>query len=109
MKDYKTELIVNLGRARELALGSIKQAQARQREFYDRQSYTSTYRVGDCVMVFMPTDTTGRDRKFARPYHGPFHVVSLIPTNAEVQLIEQPKDQSLFVAISRLCKCYPDV
>jgi hypothetical protein len=33
----------------------------------------------------------------------------LTPTNAEVQLIEKPSDPTLFVAISHLRRCYPEI
>ena len=59
-------------------------------------------------MVFMPSETTGKDRKLARPYHGPYRVVSLTATNAEVKLIENPQESSIFVALDRLRKCYPE-
>ena len=59
-------------------------------------------------MIFMRSETTGKDRKLARPYHGPYRVVSLTATNAEVQLIENPKESSIFVALDRLRKCYPE-
>ena len=61
-------------------------------------------------MVFMPSDVTGKDRKLAHPYHGPFRIICVTPTNAEVQLIERPHDQSIFyeVAMERLRKCYPE-
>ena len=88
---------------------NIKEAQEKQKAFYDRQSSSLPYRVGDSVMVFMPRDVTGKDRKLARPYHGPFRVVHLTPSNAEVQLIERPQDQTIFVAIDRLRKCYQEL
>ena len=47
--------------------------------------------------------------KLARPYHGPFRILSVTPMNAEVQLIEKPGDPSLFVAIDRLRRCYPEI
>ena len=109
MEDYRTELLINLTKARQLALESIKLAQEKQRTFYDLQtSCRLQYRVGDRVMVFMPSETTGKDRKLARPYHGPYRVVNLTDTNAEVKLIEKPKEPSIFVALERLRKCYPE-
>ena len=109
LDDYKTELSINLKKARELALQSVKEAQEKQKEQYDRQSCTQLYHIGDRVMVFMPSDVTGKDRKLARPYHGPFRIVNLTRTNAEVQLIERPHDQTIFIAIDRLRKCYPEL
>ena len=35
-------------------------------------------------------------------------MISITPTNAEVQLIEYPSEPSIFVAIDRLWKCYPE-
>jgi hypothetical protein len=57
-------------------------------------------------MVFMPSDVTGKDRKLARPYHGPFRIINLTRTNAEVQLVARPQDQT---TIDRLRKCYPEL
>ena len=91
-----------------MALESVHKAQDKQRTFYDRQSTKSKFRVGDRVIVFMPSETAGKDRKLARPYHGPYRVVNITPTNAEVQLIEYPSEPTIFVAIGRLRKCYPE-
>ena len=57
----------------------------------------------------MPGDIAGKDWKLARPYHGPYCIISLTPANAEVQLIECPSDPALFVAISRLRRCYSEI
>ena len=56
----------------------------------------------------MPSETVGKNRKLARPYHGPYRVVHITPSNAEVRLIEHPTEPSIFVAIERLRKCYPE-
>ena len=109
LDDYRTELVINLKKARELALKSIKEAQEKQRSQYDKQSSIQVYNIGDRVMVFMPSDVTGKDRKLARPYHGPFRIIDLTRTNAEVQLIGRPQDQTIFVAIDRLRRCYPEL
>ena len=109
MKDYRTEFLVGLAKAKKLALENIRQAQAKQKEFYDRQVGNPQYRLGERVMVYMPGDVTGKNWKLARPYHGPFRILSLTPTNAEVQLIEKPGDPSSFVALSRLRRCYPEM
>ena len=109
MEDYRTEFLVGLAKTKKLALENIRQAQAKQKEFYDRQAGNPQYRLGERVMVYMPGDVTGKNWKLARPYHGPFRILSLTPTNAEVQLIEKPGDPSLFVALSRLRRCYPEM
>ena len=50
-----------------------------------------------------------KELELARPYHRPFRILSLIPTNAEVQLIEKPGDPSLFVVLNTLRKSYPEM
>ena len=57
----------------------------------------------------MPGDFTGKDWKLVRPYHGPFRITNVMPSNAEVQLIEKLQDPSLFVLLSRLRRCYPEM
>ena len=109
MEDYRSEFLISLGKAQKLALENIRKAQEKQKEFYDRAAVSSRYRIGDRVMVYMPGDVAGKDWKLARPYHGPYHIISVTPTNAEVQLIEKPSDPALFVAISRLRRCYPEI
>ena len=106
MCDYRTELFSTLKKAHALALESIHNAQEKQRKFYYQQSTNCKLQIGDRVMVFMPNETTGKDRKLARPYHGPYRVVSLTQTNAEVRLIEYPSEPTIFVSIERLHKCY---
>ena len=67
-EDYRTELVSTLVKTRKLALESVHKAQDKQRTFYDRQSTKLKFRVGDRVMVFMPSKTAGKDHKLARPY-----------------------------------------
>ena len=111
LDDYKTELTTSLANARECARQQIQQSQKKQKLYYDRKSKDpeSTYRVGDRVMVYMPSEVTGKNRKLARPYHGPYRIIAVTPTNAEVKLIERTSEPSIFVAIDRLRKCYPEL
>ena len=95
MDDYKTELVVSMAKANKIALENIRQAQRKQKEFYDHHSGESSYRVGERVMVYMPGEVSGKRWKIARPYHGPYRVLSPTPTNAEVRLIENPSEPSL--------------
>ena len=88
LEDYRTELVTCLDNARKCAKEQIEQSQKKQKLFYDRHSAESTYHSGDRVMVYMPREVTGKDRKLARSYHGPNRIVALTPTNAEVKLIE---------------------
>ena len=93
LDDYKHEL--------DNASQSIESAQAHQRKVYDRQAKEVKYTQGDRVMVYMPHEVTGKSLKFARPFFGPYRVLSVTPTNIEV-----------FVSLDRIRPCYdelPDV
>ena len=59
-------------------------------------------------MVYMPSCVQGKDRKLARPDHGPHRVLKVTPTNAEVTLVNKPQDQSIFVSLNRVCRCYDE-
>ena len=108
LEDYRSEFLITLARAQKLALENIRKAQEKQK-FYDRAARSPKYRLGDRVMVYMPGDVAGKDWKLARPYHGPYRITGLTPTNAEVQLIEKPSNPTLFVALGRVRRCYPEI
>ncbi len=57
----------------------------------------------------MPSKVQGKDRKLARPYHGPYRVLNVTPTNAEVTLIDRPRNPSIFVSLTRVRRCYDDM
>ena len=109
LDDYKSELVTCLVKARECAREQIKKAQVRQKKFYDMHTKESSYKVGERVMVYIPTEVTGKDRKLARPYHGSYRIVAITPTNAEVKLVDSIDDPSIFVALDRLRRCYPEL
>jgi len=56
-------------------------------------------KFGDRVMVHFPNQVKERAWKLGRPYFGPYKVVSLTTTNAEVQLMDASKDSSIFVSL----------
>ena len=64
-------------------------------------------RVGECVMVLMPSEVQGKDWKLATPFHDPYYVIQVTPTNAEVRLIDQCRGESIFVALDCVRWCYP--
>jgi len=109
MDDYKTELMTGLTDAWKMAQENVKVAQQHQKVAYDRIAKKSTLKVGQRVMVHMPNEMQGKTWKFARPYHGPFRIVSLTPTNAEVKLIDEPLSAPLFVSLTRVRPCYDEL
>jgi hypothetical protein len=109
IEDYRSELVTKLTDAWATAREHIKGAQDTQKIQYDRRAEKANVRVGDRVMVYMPSDVQGKERKLARPYHGPYRVLKVTPTNAEVILVDRPKDPSIFVSLSRVRQCYEEM
>ena len=58
---------------------------------YVKKARDVPLRIGIQVMVLMPAEATGDKRKLARPFHGPFRMLTVTPTNAEVRLASDPK------------------
>jgi len=88
VEDYRTELVTQMSRVWTLAKQKIEQAQQAQKIQYDRHATNlEKLRVGDRVMVYMLDQVQGKMRKLARPFHGPYQILSLTPTNAEVTLV----------------------
>ena len=109
LDDYKSELVKGLSDAWKIAAENIEAAQAHQKSVYDRKSKNVDYKVGDRVMIHMPHEATGKSAKFARPFFGPYRVISITPTNAEVRLIDRPGDATMFVSLSRVRPCYEEL
>lgn len=102
--DYRHELIANLAAANEMATARLKQAQVRQKQYYDRQVPMSKFAVGQRVLVYIPTEKMGKERKMNRPNYGPFYIRTLTENNAEVELATDATDRR-FVALERLRPC----
>ena len=107
--DYKSELAVRMAECWKLARDNITKAQATQKKKYDSKRSVVDLKVGERVMVYMPSEVQGRNRKLARPFHGPYRVLSVTPTNVEVQLVEDPKGGTIFVSLDRVRRCYPEL
>ena len=110
--DYNTELCTGLNSAWKLVQQNIENAQRHQKSNYDRHAKECPLMVGQRVMVCMPTEMQGKTWKFARPFHRPFRILTLTPTNAEVRIVDEPQSKSMFVSLNRFRTCYeelPDV
>ena len=105
LSDYKTELLANLSEAWALAHSHIDRAQEKQKQQYDRKSKEIRWKEGDRVMVHMPGTVKGKAWKFARAFYGPYRILTITPTNAEVRLVDKPEERSIFVALERLRTC----
>ena len=109
LQDYRTELTTSLSDAWLAAREHITCAQAKQKQQYDKHTKESPVKVGDRVMVHMPGSVKGKAWKLVRPFHGPYRVLSVTPTNAEVRLVDQPGADAIFVSLSRVRPCYSEI
>ena len=103
--DFKTDLVCNLSDAWKLARQNIGQSQKKQKTQYDRKTRLRKHCVGDRVFVHMPGEVQGKAWKFSRPFHGPYRILELTPTNASVRLVDRPQDQPIFVSLDRIRRC----
>ena len=90
----------------DLARCNIAKAQQRQKHVHDRRARDPEFRVGERVFLHFPSIKTGPAYKFARPYRGPYRIVSL-HNGAALSDIERPGRPAICVALNRLCWC-PD-
>ena len=97
--DYRTELVSGLSDAWKLAGEQVKLAQQRQKFQYEKKSEELNLKQGDRVMVYMPAEKQCKARKIARPYFGPYRVLSVTPSDVKVRLVDKPKDPSIFVSL----------
>lgn len=104
LNEYGIELHEKLAAAWELARKNIGQAQKRQKSFYDKQSTATPFRPGERVFLYKPAEKTGEARKLARPFHGPYRIMSMDSNTAR---IDRPEEEPLLVALARLRRC-PD-
>ncbi len=109
LPDYRNELTTKLASAWANAKKEIGGTQAVQKRQYNRAAKDPKLRCGDRVMVYMPSEVQRKNTKLARPYHGPYRVLNVTPTNAEVVMIDQPRDPPIFVSLSRVCHCYEEM
>ena len=107
--NYKTELVTSMSDAWKIAQENIKVAQTKQKTQYDKRSKESKFSVGDRVMTYMPGAVQGKNWKLSRPFYGPYRILSLTPTNAEIRLVDKPSDPAIFVSLNRLRPCYSEL
>lgn len=66
---------MSLSSARELAAKTIQNAQAKYKNYYDRNVRKTELKVGDWILVYFPHEETGRNRKLSKPRHGPYRII----------------------------------
>ena len=75
IEDYREELMLSLGSARQLATEAIRRAQAKYKNHYDRQARDVRFKVGDWVLIYFPHEESGKNRKLSNPWHRPYRII----------------------------------
>ena len=109
LQDYRTELTTSLSDAWLAAKEHITHAQDKQKQQYDKCAKESPVKAGDRVIVHMPGSVKGKAWKLVRPFHRPYRVVSVTPTNTKVRLVDQLGADAIFVSLSRVHPCYSEM
>ena len=58
--DYREQLVMSLSSARKLAADSIRAAQRKYKDQYDKRARPVTFKVGDWVLVLFPQEESGK-------------------------------------------------
>lgn len=88
LDDYKSLSVSQMGEAWELAKVKIEAAQKWQKAQHDRQARPVRFQPGDRVFVYMPAARSGKAHKLARPYHGPYRVITALDSGLEVRPVD---------------------
>ena len=87
----------------------IKEAQKKQKYQHDKRAKDPQMFEGDRVFVYSPAERCGKAYKFARPFKGPYRVVKMLPSGAELSLIAEPNGPTIRVALNRLRRCPKEI
>lgn len=74
---YVIELRERLEEGIALAQGALQQAQSRYKKYYDKKARSRKFKVGDEVLILLPTDSN----KLLMQWKGPFKVETVVAVN----------------------------
>ena len=105
LDDYKVELTRGLASAWKVARSEVSKAQVRQKRSYDRKATSRNYQEGGRVMVFMPAETTGKNRKLSLPYYGPSWILEVGTNTLLMRPVDKPAEQAIRINMERAVPC----
>ena len=80
MDTYKRKVALNFSKAWKLAKENMKKVHQRQKKQRDHKTKLLEFKVSDTVFVYKPAVKACKANKFARPFHGPYHIPELSKT-----------------------------
>ena len=90
LNEYGLDLHTRMAQAWDLARASVGRAQRRQKVAYDQKTREPSFREGERVFLYKPAEKTGENRKFARPFHGPYRVMEMSANTAKILRVDRP-------------------
>ena len=107
--DYTTEITLRMSTAWKTARAKIKEAQKKQKCQHDKKAKDPQVFEGDRVLVYSPAERSGKAYKFACPFKGPYRVVKMLPSVAELSLVGEPTGPTIRVALNHLRRCPKEI
>lgn len=74
--DYQAKVTKKVSSAGALAACTIRKDQCWYKASYNWKSFTRDYKLRDWVFVKLPQQERQRQRKFSRPWHDPYRIVT---------------------------------
>ena len=105
IEDYRTELTVGLTESWKQAKQNVCKAQTKQKKYYDHHSKENEFNIGERVMVYMPQEAQGKDRKLALPYRGPYRILEVQTNCLLARPVDKPDMQAILVSMDRVVGC----
>ena len=106
LKEYGVELYSRMSESWELAQHHVTRAQKHQKKVYDRGA-KNPFRAGERIFLLKPAEQTGAQRKFARPFHGPYRLLEVGTNTARICPVDRHESEPILVSLGRLRHC-PD-
>ena len=101
---YVQEMQEMLSCARRLARSSLSAAKTVQKRHFDQlhEAAVPDVKLGDRVVVRFRAEETSRDRKIARPWHGPYRVTAVDLPNVSAKPIYASDSSAITVHLDRV-------
>ena len=74
-----------------------------------RELHSVTLRKGDRVYLHVPSAKQGKAHKFARPFRGPYQIISLYDNGADKRPVNKAHQDTIRVSLNRLRKCPKEI
>ena len=107
VSDYTRQLRNTLKVAYDTVRSNVLRSKQKQKVNYEKDGISEEFSVGDRVWLFIPAVKTGRTKKLASLWQGPYTVIDRTGhVNYRIQLIGTTKTLILIVHRNRLKLCY---